>query len=682
MRIEPPRPFINTIQALCRMCYTCVRECPAKAIRITEGQAAVIPERCIACGNCVKVCSQGAKRWVSSIGELEALLASSEPVAACIAPSFPAEFVEYSGEMLVGMLRALGFTYVTEVAFGAELVADKYRELLERADGSRHISTCCPAIIGYVERYFPDLIDSLAPIVSPMIAMSRVLKRIHGADLRIAFIGPCIAKKVEAASNKLPGDVDVALTFTELREMFEAKGINPEEVQPSSFDPPFGTTGNLFPISHGMLQTAGIEEDLVVAEVVSTEGRSNFLEAIREFAEGNLDAKLLEVLCCQGCIMGPGMSNHAPLFRKRSCVSRYTRKRLAEIDPETCSAARKRYSDINLSRCFSTYDQRIRTPDRKELEEILKRMGKEHVQDELNCGACGYDTCVEHAIAIYKGLAESEMCLPYTIDKLRETIDELAVSNDQLATAQEALMQSEKLASMGQLAAGVAHEVNNPLAVVLMYAHILLDECPAGTPSREDLETIVREADRCKKIVAGLLNFARQNRVLRQPRDMRELVRHAMKVVPAPPNINVHTVNDLEDPEALVDGDQMLQVLTNLISNAFQAMQDGGSLMIEMSGDEENVQIKVSDTGHGIAPENKKKIFEPFFTTKPLGKGVGLGLAVTYGIVKMHRGDIRVESNADPSVGPTGTTFILTIPRGESGGEQAYGSGKENISLR
>lgn len=681
MRVEPPSPFITTQYSLCRMCYTCVRECPAKAIRIQEGQAAVIPERCICCGNCVKVCSQGAKRPVSSLLQLDILLASGEKVAACVAPSFPAEFVEYSADVLVGMLRSLGFSLVTEVAFGAELVAEKYRQAFSQPGRKGQISTCCPAIIGYVERYYPQLVDHLAPIVSPMVAMSRVLKRIHGSSLKVVFIGPCIAKKVEAASRKLPGEVDAALTFSELREAFEAHGVRPEDVFPSSFDPPRGNIGSLFPISHGMLQTAGIDEDLVAGQVVSTEGRTNFTEAIREFAEGNLDARLLEVLCCQGCIMGPGMSSRDPLFRRRSQVSRYTRKRMEESDQAQAEKDLKDYADIDLARDFSTYDQRIRTPDRRELEEILRQMGKLTLQDELNCGACGYDTCVEHAIAIYKGLAESEMCLPYTIDKLKNTIGELAVSNEALASTQEALMHSEKLASMGQLAAGVAHEINNPLAIVLMYAHILLEEIPEDAPGRADLDTIVKEADRCKKIVSGLLNFARQNRVTREQDDLLELIERAVRSVPAPGNISLEIVPRISNPLAFLDGDQIIQVLTNIISNAYQAMPSGGRLLITAWDDADNVYVELRDSGHGIAAENRKKIFEPFFTTKPLGKGVGLGLAVTYGIVKMHSGDVRVESNTDPEAGPTGTAFIIRLPRGESESEHTNGKSQENLPL-
>jgi dissimilatory sulfite reductase (desulfoviridin) alpha/beta subunit len=122
--------FITTIKERCRMCYTCVRECPAKAIRIVTGQAEVIAERCIACGNCVRVCSQHAKQPGSGIAQVEALLESGQRVAACLAPTFPAEFTESDYGAVVGMMRALGFALVQEVSFGADLVAREYRRLL------------------------------------------------------------------------------------------------------------------------------------------------------------------------------------------------------------------------------------------------------------------------------------------------------------------------------------------------------------------------------------------------------------------------------------------------------------------------------------------------------------------------------------------------------------------------
>ena len=301
-------------------------------------------------------------------------------------------------------------------------------------------------------------------------------------------------------------------------------------------------------------------------------------------------------------------------------------------------------------------------PSKEQLGRILTRMGKFTAEDELNCGACGYRTCVEHAIAVHMGLAESEMCLPYSIEKLHKTVEQLNFSHQELASAQEALMQSEKLASMGQLAAGIAHEINNPLGVVLMYSHLLLEEA-AGDELRDDLKLIVDEADRCKKIVSGLLDFARQNRVVRAPIDIGNLVDKTLRALPPPQGVEVEMGNALDDRIAELDRDQFVQLLTNLLTNAYTAMPQGGRLGIALEGDERDIAIKVTDTGIGIPKENLEKIFHPFFTTKQLGKGTGLGLAVTYGIVKMHRGSITCESNADPSQGPTGTTFTVVLPR-------------------
>jgi len=657
--------YITTIKERCRMCYTCVRECPAKAIRIVTGQAEVIAERCIACGNCVRVCSQQAKQAVSSIDQVDVLLASGRRVAACLAPSFPAEFSEKDYRHLVGMIRELGFTWVLEVSFGADLVAREYRKLLAEANGHRYIATHCPAIIGYVERYHPELVDSLAPIVSPMVATARSARRTYGKQISVVFIGPCIAKKAEIDSQSVAGEVDAALTFTELRQMFENAALATKKIDPSEFDPPYGNSGALFPIGRGMLQAANIQEDLMTGEVVSTQGRSHMVEAIKEFADGDLGAKLLEALCCEGCIMGAGITSELPLFSRRRQVRQYVRRRMEMLDQWHWHEDMQRAADLDLARTFTANDQRIPTPGKVEFLDVMAPMGKFVPQDELNCGACGYDTCREHAIAICKGLAESEMCLPYTIEQLRRAVKEVEESNRQLAEAQEAQVQLEKMASMGQLAAGIAHEVNNPLGVVLMYAHLLLDSCDSSSPLREDLVMIAEQADRCKKIVAGLLHFARQNKLVRYPADLREQVERALKAIRIPANITVEVEHNLSDPIAEIDRDQIVQVLTNLVTNAIAAMEQGGTLRIETGGDQRKVFLRVRDTGVGIPEENLKKIFEPFFTTKPMGKGTGVGLAVTYGIIKMHCGDIRVQSQANPAAGPTGTTFTVTLPRRE-----------------
>ena len=666
------QPFVTTIKDRCRVCYTCVRECPAKAIRIADGQAEVIAGRCIGCGHCVRVCSQKAKKVLSAVEEVRALIRSDDEVAAIVAPSFPAEFQDISSGILVGMIKSLGFDYVHEVGFGADLVALKMKALLADMPGKRFISSACPAVFGYIKRYHPELIKDVAPVVSPMIATARVLKKKYGPQIKVVFIGPCIAKKIEANSDEVFGEVNEAMTFLELRQLFEEQNILSTQTKEMDFDQPFAGLGTLFPIGRGLLEAAGIQENLVLDEVISANGKSNFIDAVMEFSSRDVEARFLDVLCCDGCIMGSGMTTKDPQFKRRAAISRYVRQSVKYHSPEEREEEIRRYLDIDLSRIFLPNDQRISVPNQAAIREVMARMNKFGPEDELNCGACGYDSCIDHAIAICKGLAETEMCLPYSIEKLKVTVKELNTSNQELAQTREALIQSEKIASMGQLSAGIAHEVNNPLGVVLMYAHLLKDEAPKNSEMEEDLKMIVDHADRAKKIVSGLLHFARQNKVVLKPVRVPDLIEDCLKSITIPPNIQVNIRNEMADPVADLDRDQMIQVIINFIQNGITAMTGGGAMEIRLAGNADTVQIDVRDSGPGIPKDIRNKIFEPFFTTKEIGKGTGLGLAITYGIVKMHRGDISVVSQTAEESKLTGTTFTVKLPRKnqQGGGEE------------
>jgi len=657
--------LVETIPERCRVCYTCVRECPAKAIRVVDGQAQVIPQRCIGCGNCVRVCTQRAKRVLDCATVFRGLLAKGRRIAVCLAPSFPAEFADIPWQTLVGMIRGLGVESVHEVAFGADLVARAYARLVGERPSSAGswIATTCPAVVAYVERHHPELVERLAPIVSPMVAMARVIHRLRGDDVRVVFVGPCVAKKGEVLTENLVGEVAVAITYQELRELFAERGIGPEETAPSDFDPPHAGLGGLFPISRGMLQAAAMEENLLEGTVAVADGRSDFVDALREFADGKLSAKLLEVLACQGCIMGPAVTDGAAYFTRRRRVREYVRTVMAERSADDLARSYESLDDLDLHRTYTPLDQRLPRLQDAEVLSILASMGKFEPADELNCGACGYETCREHAVAIHLGLAETAMCLPHTIEHLKRSVKELELSHQELAQAQSALLHSEKLASMGQLAAGIAHEVNNPLGVVLMYAHLLADETGIDGTLRDDLRMIVEQADRCKKIVAGLLHFSRQNKVFRRKVSLRDLVNHALKAAAPPAGVVVDLSFDAADDGAELDPDQIVQVLTNLLSNAYDAMPHGGRLGVRTTDTPSDVKFTVRDDGVGIAEGNIKKLFAPFFTTKQMGRGTGLGLAVTYGIVKMHGGTITVVSNDLPAKGPTGTTFIVSRPR-------------------
>ncbi len=240
---------------------------------------------------------------------------------------------------------------------------------------------------------------------------------------------------------------------------------------------------------------------------------------------------------------------------------------------------------------------------------------------------------------------------------------ELKTRQDELAQAQALLVQSEKMAAFGQLGAGIAHEVKNPLAGIFGCAQLALMEAKEGTRLRTNVEIIKKETDRCRGIIDNLLKFARQEKALLEPTDINAVVSDAAAIVDH--QLEMHEVKlslELAEdvPPVRGNANQLQQVLMNLVINAQQAMedQDGGSVKIstQMVGPDD-VEIIVSDTGPGIPEENRAKLFEPFFTTKPTGKGTGLGLSVSFGIIQDHGGEITVDSEIGE-----GTEFKMRLP--------------------
>jgi two-component system NtrC family sensor kinase len=230
-----------------------------------------------------------------------------------------------------------------------------------------------------------------------------------------------------------------------------------------------------------------------------------------------------------------------------------------------------------------------------------------------------------------------------------------------LEESEKELLQKEKLASVGQLAAGIAHELNNPLGTILLYSDMLLKETAEDDSHRDDLKMIIKEVQRCKVIVADLLNFARQHEISAQDVDVHALLDEVIHKTSVQPNFEkIEFVRQFDPNLPLIQADpaQLQQVFVNLISNSADAMENKGTITISTHTiDMQNVEIRFTDTGVGIPPENISKLFLPFFTTKPAGKGTGLGLSIVYGIIKLHRGQIVVQSQVGH-----GTTIIITLP--------------------
>lgn len=651
--------IVSTITDRCKRCYSCIRECPASAIRVVDGQAKVIEERCIACGHCVKVCSQDAKQIFSEIDITYDLLNSGNAVA-IIAPSFAASFPD-DYRKIPTALRKLGFNKVIETAFGADLIANDYMALIKSDNDKTVISSACPAVVSFIQKYYVDLIPNLAQVVSPMIALGRYLKESDGGDLKIVFMGPCVAKKHEAEDDDVAGVIDSVLTFTELKQMFNEQNININELENSDFDQPHAMMGKAYPLAGGLLKTTVINDDVLEKDIIVVEGKKKVLEIIEEIAHNNINAKFTDILFCEGCISGPAIDTTLNYYSRREKVIDYINDKINNVDRRVWKSNLYNARKLNLIRNFKADNQRRPMPSEEKIKEILAQTKKFTPKDELNCGACGYETCREYAIAIAKGLAEKEMCLPYLIDELRNAYENLSNTQEQLRIA-------EKLASIGQLAAGVAHEINNPLGTILLYTSMLKKELEKSYNDdryKSDFELIIEEANRCKNIVSNLLNFARQGKLNLREFDVKNSVEDVLKpftVNPSYRNIDFILNVANNNCKIIADEDQLKQVFINLIKNACDAMSESEKkvLTVNLNCTDKEVTIEFSDTGIGIPKENQSKIFTPFFTTKSIGKGTGLGLAISYGIIKMHKGNITFTSEEGK-----GTIFKITLPKNQ-----------------
>jgi len=386
---------ITINQVNCKDCYKCVRYCPIKAIRVANGHAEVDADRCLGDGNCLKVCPQHAKQVRSDLPAVLALLASGRPVFASVAPAALGIFGAALPRVITA-LRMLGFTRVEETTRTAAAVA-RACAAHDPAEGPS-ITTACPAVVELVCTYYPQYAHRLAPVPSPMTAHARLLREEHGDAAAVVFIGPCIAKKGDSQAN----GIDAALTFDELRAWLRQEGLALEAREASAFDNPPVGAAQLYPLPQGLAHSAGLPTDLLAAEVLAPHGIPEVMAVLNELPALR-GIRLIEALACPGgCLQGPGaFDGPSPQQRRADLLRLAQRAGGAGSAPAEMLAA---YPAMPLHRP-------VPTPE--ELAAILRRTGKMRPEDEHNCGACGYDTCREKAVAVFQGMAEAEMCIPY-----------------------------------------------------------------------------------------------------------------------------------------------------------------------------------------------------------------------------------------------------------------------------
>ena len=396
----------------CKNCYKCIRHCPVKSIRFSGNQAHIIGNECILCGQCFVVCPQNAKQIVDETEKVKVLIQSGAPVYASIAPSFIAN---YHGIGINGIRKALiklGFAGAEETALGATVVKTEYEKML--ADGTKDIliSSCCHSVNLLIQKYYPSLLPYLADVMSPMQAHCSDIKK-RFPDAKTVFIGPCVSKKDEAEHYE--GIVDAVLTFEELTEWLKAERIDLE----ADLDVDDESRARFFPTTGGILKTmANRTPDYTYMAI---DGVDNCIAALKEIEQGNVHKCFIEMSACAGsCVGGPVMEKYhrSPIIDYQSVADYAGKKDFKVTQPDS----------LDLKKHFEPIERRYGAPSESEIQDILKKMGKNRPEDELNCGSCGYDTCREKAIAIYHGKAEISMCLPYLKDKA-ESFSDCIVSN-------------------------------------------------------------------------------------------------------------------------------------------------------------------------------------------------------------------------------------------------------------
>lgn len=449
---------LYTIKNNCQDCYKCVRRCPVKAIKIEDGSAMIVPDLCIACGTCYRVCPAKAKQARNDLTRAKHLVQSGKDVYVSLAPSWITEFEGVSREQMIAAIRRLGFRGVSETALGAEEVSANIAGLLdkaandalqvsaapdmsqtacgekdedasaerspERTSGVREdtntgeapqvsaanrlfISTACPAVVEYINKYVPERTANLTKLTSPLLAHCRLLKTALGKDIEVIFIGPCIAKKIEA--DRHPDLLSLSLSFTDLRQWLKDENIELKDIHTSVFDKfvmSKAEEGTAYPVEGGMIETLKPYEQSQKAYLMQITGIDNIKRELKNIREEALDRPVfIECLACEGgCVNGPCTSSKKSGLEKRVEI-------LKESDFSGLAGKRSPSVDIRLDYAPEAIVQPKH--DETDIKRVLASIGKYSIEDEINCGGCGYNTCRNFAKALLDGKAEPEMCVSH-----------------------------------------------------------------------------------------------------------------------------------------------------------------------------------------------------------------------------------------------------------------------------
>ncbi|MFZ3131200.1 MAG: response regulator [Desulfosporosinus sp.] len=702
--------IVYTDKERCQACSACLRVCRTKSIMIKDGKSQIIKESCINCGACLRACSRGVKKYQTGLDAVEKILKKGK-AALILAPSYVIVARKRYGcspEQFCAALRKLGFSQVYEAGFGADIVTKVYQNYItdllkvKGRENTHVITSPCASLMNFVEKHTPALLAEFAPIMSPLAAQAVLVKHWNHSQVSIVGASPCMAKKSELLDPEL-GLYEQKITFEELIELIDKHGSTPSTLEESEFDGIQALYGAGFPVSGGLTKT--LEQftnksdfNILSKDYLIIEGEDESTDFLKRM--DNLKTRggsladyplLIDILYCDGCIVGKSLGVEGDFWENRRIISDYTEKRFTKLQQES-----KEYKGYSISvkntaaapefeHWFEIVEQLIREnkftrkwnnmeyhkkePSPAVFRYILECDGKHTPEDELNCGACGYETCRDRAIAVFNGENQPGGCIVHVKYEAKISLEE----NKRLQELDH--LKSDFLST-------VSHELRTPLTSVLgfsinikkrledaVFPQIKTDDKKINRTIKQigdNIEIIISESQRLTNLINDVLDISKMEagkiEWKMEPISFEEVIERAIAATSSLfEQKGLELKKDLEElPLIQGDQDRLIQTVINLMSNAVKFTEQGSiTCQARVAGKE--IIVSVIDTGIGIAHEDLNRVFDKFkqvgdtLTDKP--QGTGLGLPICKQIIELHGGRIWAESEIGK-----GSAFHFTIP--------------------
>ncbi|MEA4972802.1 MAG: [Fe-Fe] hydrogenase large subunit C-terminal domain-containing protein [Candidatus Metalachnospira sp.] len=395
----------------CKNCYKCIRYCPVKAIRYESGKAEIDPDKCIACGQCFVVCPKHVRNVDNDYADVLEKLKQGNRVTALLDSSYLAMFDE--PERFVAGLKKLGFNCVQEIASSTSVVTEQQMEYMENHRCLKYIITAsCPSAYLYVCKYYPELVKYLIPVVSPAVALAKLV-RIKAPDSYNVYIGPCLSRRFESQhSNETC--LDATISFSEAARMMKVNFIDYNELPPMLPDVVSGSERKNYAMPGKTCDRLIAKAKSLNYSTVSIEGSDQITELLDAIKDGILDRTMADLAMCSGsCLNGPFMhGSNTNMFLSLQKLKKHVEYREKTMGGEANGEVIN-WSGVDFRHIFHPMEIKKKQYTEKQIIDVLAAMGKNSRADELNCGACGYNSCRDKAVAVLSGMAQIDMCMPY-----------------------------------------------------------------------------------------------------------------------------------------------------------------------------------------------------------------------------------------------------------------------------